>query len=176
MTDQPNPTTPDDDQNITLRCNRCGKPITPEEAVLTPTGYRCQDCVRRQQKVFDTAKPLDFVWAFLIAVVISLAGSWLTRLIGFFTFLLAPAVGVAVAEVVRFVIKKRRSLKLFRIVSIGMIIGGIPLILSDLLSFFLQISAGAFSLLRLLPLGYHVLFLVLAVPSAYYRLSGTRRR
>ena len=93
MTDHPNPTTPDDDQNITLRCNRCGKPITPEEAVLTPTGYRCQDCVRRQQKVFDTAKPLDFVWAFLIAVVISLAGSWLTRLIGFFTFLLAPAAG-----------------------------------------------------------------------------------
>ena len=39
----------------TLRCNRCGKPICAECAVRTPTGYRCKECVRGQQKIFDTA-------------------------------------------------------------------------------------------------------------------------
>ncbi len=173
-----NPTNPQansDENVITLRCNRCGKPITPSEAVLTPTGYRCQECVRQQQKVFDTSQPLDYVWGILIAAVISFGASILASFIGFFTFLLAPAAGVAVAEIVRFATKKRRSKRLFRLVSAGMILGSIPLILFNLLRFFSQLSAGAFSLYSLLPLGYQVLYLVLAVPSAYYRLSGSRR-
>ncbi len=175
--DNPNPTlNPSDDQEITLRCNKCGKPITPAEAILTPTGYRCQDCVRKQQKVFDTSHPLDYVWGFLIAVVISGVGSYLTSLIGFFTFLLAPAAGVAVAEVVRLVTQKRRSKRLFRLVNAGMIVGGIPMILFSLLNLLIPLSAGAFNFYALLPLGYQVLYLVLAVPSGYYRLSGLRRR
>jgi DNA-directed RNA polymerase subunit RPC12/RpoP len=175
--DNPNPTpTPSDNQEITLRCNKCGKPITPAEAVLTPTGYRCQDCVRQQQKVFDTSRPLDYLLGFLIAVVISGVGSYLASLIGFFTFLLAPAAGVAVAEVVRLATRKRRSKRLFRLVNIGMILGGIPMILYFLLNLIVPLSAGAFNFYALLPLGYQVLYLVLAVPSGYYRLSGMRRR
>jgi len=50
--------TPTPEETPTLRCNRCNKPITPEEAVLTPTGYRCRDCVNSQLKVFDTTKGL----------------------------------------------------------------------------------------------------------------------
>jgi len=160
---------------ITLRCNKCGRPITPAEAVQTPTGYRCPDCVHKQQKVFDTSKPLDYLWGFLIAVFLSAVGSGLTSFIGFFTFLLAPAAGVAIAEVVRVVIKKRRSKRLFKLVSAAIIIGGIPLILLDLFRLLINLSVGSFRILSLLPLGYQVLFLVLAVPSAYYRLSGTRR-
>lgn len=169
MTNQ-NKNQPSNAEQITLRCNKCGKPITPEEAVQTPTGYRCQDCVRQQQKIFDTSKPLDYVWGFLIAAVISLIGGFITDRIGFFTFLLAPATGVAIAEAVRFVIKKRRSKRLFRLVVAGVILGGLPLIL---LKGFLLL--GNFSVFRLLDLGYQVLFLILAVPSAYYRLSGSRR-
>lgn len=164
-----------DDQELTLRCNKCGKPITPDEAVLTPTGYRCRDCVRRQQKVFDTSQPLDYLWGFLIAVPLSFIGSLLTSSIRFFTFLLAPAVGVAVAEVVRLVIKKRRSKRLFRLIAIGVVIGALPLIAINLLRVFNQFSAGVINLYSLLPLGYQVLYLFLAVPSAYYRLSGSRR-
>lgn len=163
------------EQVITLRCSRCGKPISPSEAIQTPTGYRCADCVRQQQKKFDTSRPLDAVWGFLIALILSLLGSFLTSAIGFFTFLLAPAAGVVVAEAVRAVIKKRRSKRVFRLVSVGMIIGGLPLIIFTLFNLILRLSSGAFSLFSLLPLGYQILYLVLAVPSAYYRLSGSRR-
>ncbi|MCB2214196.1 hypothetical protein KQH50_02255 [bacterium] len=172
----PNPThNPSDEQEITLRCNKCGKPITPDEAILTPTGYRCKDCVRRQQKTFDTSKPLDYVLGFLIAVILSGIGSYIASLIGFFTFLAAPAAGVAVAEVVRLVTDKRRSKRLFRLVNAGMILGGLPMILISLLNLVLPLSAGTFNFYALLPLGYQVLYLVLAVPSGYYRLSGMRR-
>jgi DNA-directed RNA polymerase subunit RPC12/RpoP len=163
------------DEQITLRCSRCGKPITPAEAIQTPTGYRCSECVRQQQKVFDSSQPLDYILGIVVAGALGLLGSWLTTLVGFFTILLAPAAGVAIAEAVRWVTKKRRSKKLFRFVSLGIILGGLPLILLNLINLFLRLSMGAFNLFSLLPLGYQVLYLVLAVPSAYYRLSGIRR-
>ena len=44
------------DRETGLRCNRCERPICADCAVLTPTGYRCKECVREQKKVFDTAE------------------------------------------------------------------------------------------------------------------------
>ena len=177
MTNQNNASFSSDDQEITLRCSKCGKPITPAEAIQTPIGYRCSDCVRTQQKVFDTSKPLDYLWGFIIAVVGSFVTSYIIRMIGFFTILLAPAAGVGIAEAVRLVIKKRRSKRLFQLVAAGIVLGGLPLILVFLsnLVLGLQSGSGPMSFFSLLPLGYQVLYLVLAVPSAYYRLSGSRR-
>lgn len=175
MNNDSHPSTHSRNEEITLRCNRCGKPITPKEAVQTPTGYRCPDCVKQQQKVFDTSKPLDFVWGFIVAALLSLLGSFLASLIGFFTFLLAPIAGVGIAEAVRAVTKKRRSKRLFRLVAIGLVLGGIPLILTSLINLFLRLRFGTFSLFSLLPLGYQILYLAMAVPSAYYRLTGSRR-
>ena len=163
------------EEEITLRCSRCGKPITPSEAIQTPTGYRCSDCVRQQQKIFDTSQPLDYVLGLIVAAVLGFLGSWLTTLIGFFTILLAPAAGMGIAEAVRFVTQKRRSKRLFRLVTIGVILGGLPLIALNLFNLILRLSMGGFSLFTLLPLVYQVVYLVLAVPSAYYRLSGNRR-
>jgi len=163
------------DVQPTLRCSKCGKPITPEEAVQTPVGYRCRECVKQQQKIFETSKPLDYVWGFLIAAVLSFLGSLLTSVIGFFIFLLAPAAGVAIAEVVRAATKKRRGKRLFRVVAAGVILGGLPLIVTRLFNFIIGLSFGSFNLFSLLPLGYQILYLFLAVPSAYYRLSGSRR-
>ncbi len=175
MTEQPDNQRNYNEPEITLRCNKCGRPITPAEAVQTPTGYRCRDCVRQQQRIFDTSQPLDYIWGFMIAVVLSFAGSFLSSFIGFFTVLLAPAAGTAVAEVVRAVTRKRRSKRLFKLVSAGVILGGAPMILIRVLSLYLSLGAGTLSLMTLLPLGYQILYLVLAVPSAYYRLSGSRR-
>lgn len=163
------------DQEITLRCNKCGRPISPREAVQTPTGYRCPECVRNQQKIFDTSKPLDYVLGFIIALFLSTIGSFIVRNIGFFTILLAPVAGVVIAEAVRFVIKKRRSDRLFKVVTVAIILGGLPLILLIGINFILDLSTGSLNFFSLLPLGYQVLYLVLAVPSAYYRLSGKRR-
>jgi len=163
------------EDEITLRCSRCGKPITPAEAIQTPTGYRCSDCVRQQQKIFDTSQPLDYILGFIIAAALGLLGSWLTTLIGFFTLLLAPAAGVGIAEAVRWVTKKRRSKRLFRLVGLGIILGGLPFVVLTLLNLIFRLSVGAFNLFSLLPLGYQVVYLIMAVPSAYYRLSGNRR-
>lgn len=164
-----------DDDQLTLRCSKCGKPITPEEAIQTPVGYRCKECVTQQQKIFDTSKPLDMVWGFLIALVLSFLGSLLTSAIGFFTFLLAPAAGVVIAEVVRAVINKRRGKTLFKVVIAGVILGGLPLILLKLVNFVVISTLWSFNLFELLPLGYQILYLVFTVPSAYYRLSGNQR-
>lgn len=179
MTNQTKSNNISNEQEITLRCSKCGKPITPDQAVQTPIGYRCQDCIRKQQKIFNNSRPVDYVLSFLIAAGLSLFASFLILLIPFFTllvvFLLAPAAGVAIAEVVRLVTQKRRSKQLFRLVAAGVIIGGIPLLLMHLLNLIAQLSQGTFSFFSLLPLGYQILYLVLVVPSAYYRLTGSRR-
>lgn len=175
MTNQTNNHQDHDDQEITLRCSRCGRPITPKEAIQTPTGYRCPDCVRQQQKIFDTSQPWDYFSGFFIAGALSFLGSLITSWIGFFTLLLAPAAGVVIAEVVRAVTKKRRSKRLFRIVTAGIILGGLPLIGINLLRLIAWLNTGSISLFGLLPLAYQVIYLVMAVPSAYYRLSGNRR-
>jgi hypothetical protein len=160
------------DSEITLRCNRCGTPITPETAILTPTGYRCKDCIRSQQKVFDTAKAYDIPVAFMISAVLAFLGSWLTTVIGFFTVLLAPAAGMLIAEAVRAAVKKRRSKSLSRSVLWGVIIGGSILLLVRLFVIFMNLLGGAFNLISLLPLVWLVVFVAMCASSAYYRFSG----
>jgi hypothetical protein len=54
-----------------LRCNKCEKPICARCAILTPTGYRCKECVRGQQKVFETAKWLDYPLIFMIVAILA---------------------------------------------------------------------------------------------------------
>ena len=65
------------DRETLLRCNRCEQPICSQCAVLTPTGYRCKNCVRGQQKIFDTAQSTDFIAAGGISLVLSFVGSLL---------------------------------------------------------------------------------------------------
>lgn len=162
------------DSEITLRCNRCGTPITPETAVLTPTGYRCKNCIRSQQKVFNTAKAYDIPIAFVISAVLAFLGSWLTMVIGFFTVLLAPAAGMLIAEAVRAAVKKRRSKMLTRSVLWGVIIGGSILLLVRLFVIVMNLLGGAFNLISLLPLVWLVVFVAMCASSAYYRFSGIR--
>ena len=89
------------DRETLLRCNRCEKPICTQCAVLTPTGYRCRECVRGQQKSFETALPIDYVIAPLAAAGLAFIGSWLVRFTGFFTIFLAPFAGMIIAEAVK---------------------------------------------------------------------------
>jgi DNA-directed RNA polymerase subunit RPC12/RpoP len=165
------------EDKITLRCNKCGRPITPSEAIQTPTGYRCPDCVRQQQKTFDTAKPLDYVWGLVIALVLSLAASVIISFIRFIFIIifLAPAAGVGIAELVRIVVKKRRSKRLFKLTIAAIILGAIPMILIAIMEIIQSISGGSFSINSLFTLGYQLLYLVLAVPAASFRLTGRKR-
>jgi len=160
-------------EGITLRCNRCNKPITPEEAVLTPTGYRCKDCVREQQKIYDTTKGLDVVIGFLISAVIAFAGSWLARRLGFLVLLVGPGVGMLIANAVRLAVRKRRSKALNKAVLWGSIGGCLPFVVMGILPL-ITLGGNLFTLSGLLPLVWQVLYSALAVSTAYYQLTGIK--
>jgi hypothetical protein len=160
----------------TLRCNRCERPICAEDAVLTPTGYRCPECIRSQQKVFDTALWYDYLTAFFSAAVGSAIASWLVVLIsGFFwgigVLLLAPGAGAVIGNLVLRVIGRRRSRSLFTTAAVGMIAGALPALLITGLPLLLGGSRGFGGLL---PAIWEVVYLFMAVPAAYTRISGLR--
>lgn len=161
---------------ITLRCNKCGIPITPETAILTPTGYRCKNCIRTMQKKYETAKALDVPVAFVIAAVLAFLGSWLASLIAFFSILLAPAAGMLIAEAVRFVISRRRSIAVNKAVLWGAILGGSPLIILKLIGLLSGFVIGSLNLFSLLPIIYQIVFIAMSTSTAYYRFSGIRLR
>ena len=159
---------------VQLRCNRCNKPITPATAVLTETGYRCTECVRAQQRVFDTTKRFDPFLGFIIAAVISFAGSWLAGLLGFFTIFVAPGVGTLITNAVRLAVNRRRSKALNIAVLVGAIVGALPLLIREIL----PLTSGSGLLLtggvNLLPLIWRVVYAVLVSSSAYAQARGLR--
>jgi hypothetical protein len=140
-----------------LRCNNCEKPICPRCAVLTPTGYRCRECLREQQKKFDTAEWYDYILAFIAGMVVSFLGSllvnFLIRFLGFWIILVFLAIGTSagfiIAEVIRYVTRRRRSKRLFQLAAASVIVGFLPLFLINLISLnfwgVLWISAYAFT-------------------------------
>jgi len=161
------------DRETYLRCNRCDRPICTSCAVLTPTGYRCKNCVRGQLKVFDTARTIDYPIAIGIAAALAFAGSLITSVMGFFTIFIAPIVGVVIAEAVRWAIRRRRSPLLYKLAAGGALLGALPLLGMHLLTALLLLgqNGGAAGLLGLLWPGVYT-FLV--VSTTYYRLSGIR--
>ena len=94
-----------------LRCNRCDRPICIKCATHTPTGYRCPECIRTQQKIFVTTRWYDQIIAAVITAVISFLGSLLTSFLtlGFYNFLIALGAGFGVVWIVKKAIQNRRS-------------------------------------------------------------------
>jgi len=154
----------------TLRCNRCEKAICARCAVKTPTGYRCKECVKSQMKIFDTAVWYDYPFGFAAAAVLSLIASSLMSVllafIGIFfgvfiLFVAAPTAGVIIAEGARTAVRRHRSPSLFITILAGVVFGALP---SLLVNFFFDF--------QLLPLIFQGVYLFLAVPTVYSRLSG----
>jgi hypothetical protein len=150
-----------------LRCNKCGKPICAKCAIRTPTGYRCKECVRGQLKIFDTAQWYDYVLGFITAGILGLLASLLALFVSGLSFIGwiliiigAPTAGVVIAEGVRLVIKKRRSRALFITIAAAMVLGALPVIIFNLVSF------------NLFGLIFQGIFLFIATPVVYTRLSG----
>src|SRR5512142_508144 len=95
-----------------LRCNRCNRPICADCAILTPTGYRCRECVRQQQKKFDTALWYDYVVAFVVAAIGSGLASIVVSLVQFLGIwsiiilvFVAPGAGVFIGNIILRLIK-----------------------------------------------------------------------
>ncbi len=162
------------ERETALRCNRCERPICPSCAVLTPTGYRCKECVRGAQKVFDTAKSYDYLLAFAIAGILSFAGSLLANFLGIFTILIAPVAGVLIAEAVRAAVQKRRSKLLYQMATGGAIAGALPILLFAVLNTLL--SRGGGSLFGLLGLLWPGIYVFVVASTVFYRLSGIQIR
>ncbi len=109
-----------------LRCKSCEKLICAKCAVLTPTGYSCKECMRNQQKSFDTVVWYDYPLVFVVAFILSYIGSRLIPLLGFFTLFLAPMAGVAIAEAVRAILRRRRGNRIFQIAAVAAALGALP--------------------------------------------------
>ena len=154
-------------RETSLRCKRCERSMCASCAVRTPTGYLCKDCVRTHQKAFDTAEWYDYALGFITAGFLSAVAAFLVSLvggIGIFGWLLiaagAPAASAAIAESVRFVTQRHRSRPLFITVGVGVVVGALPVALIQVLS------------MNLFGILFQVIYLVIAVPLVYTRLSG----
>ncbi len=152
----------------TLRCNKCGKSICAKCAVRTPTGYRCKECVRGQQKIFETTEWYDYALGFAAAAILSFLASLLVGMIsgiaGIFAWFIiaaaAPTAGMGIAEVVRFVTRRHRSRPLFFTVAAAVVLGALPAIILNLVTF------------SLFGLIFQGIYLFIATPVVYARLSG----
>ena len=160
-----------------LRCNRCGKPICSSCAVRTPVGYRCQECVRSQQKLFDTAFRRDYIIAVVITAVSAGIGLGILRFFGIIGLLLAPLLGGGVAELIRRAVNRRRSRRLPLIASIGAAVGAVPHMVLPLLSV-LAVLTGGYEISALpsvlLSALWPLLQAGLMISALYYRLGGIR--
>lgn len=150
-----------------LRCNKCGKPICANCAVRTPTGYRCKECVRGQQKIFETAEWVDYALGFITAGILGFLASLLASLVSGLSFIGwilivigAPTAGMVIAEGVRLVTRKHRSRALFITIAATVVLSALPVIILHLLA------------LDIFTLIFQGIYLFIATPIIYTRLSG----
>ena len=155
-------------RETSLRCNNCERPICASCAVRTPIGYRCRECVKGQQKKFDTAVWFDYLsgfgTTFILSLVVSALIAAIAAFLGFWMFFLAAAVaggtGVFMGNLTLRVINKRRSRPLFVTCAAGVALGALPAAL------FLLLSMNLFPLISL------GIYVVVATPAVYGRISG----
>jgi MFS family permease len=164
-----------------LRCNRCDKPICPKCAIKSPVGYRCPDCVRTQQKVFDTAVWSDYLIVFFLGGFFSFLGGLAVMLItsiiwGFFILFIAPAIGVFIGNLMRRIVR-RHSRNLNYTFATALILGPLPFfVFLGLGGLLVALFGGNFDLMSAFalfgPLIWQIVYLVMAVPAAYAQFSG----
>ena len=161
-----------------LRCNNCNKPICVQCAIKTPTGYRCPECVKGQQKKFETAEWQDYPLALLAAFLLSLFGGWLvtflslltTLFAGILVFLMTPTYGFAISEIIRRLINRRRSKRLFQFTAISIALGALPFLVIAVGNIFL--GPGGFG--NLFRIAWQAIYTVTLTSTVYYRLRGLR--
>lgn len=170
------------DRETMLRCNRCEKPICYQCAVLTEVGYRCRECVSAQRAKYYNAGPLDLPIAAVVALVLgavvgALAYAFLGAL-GWFSFLIAfavgPAAGGAIAEVIRRAVSNRRGQGMKVLAAIlcvaGILLGGLLLVAVPALIGGAPFAAVLGVLPRLFLRFDVLLFAALAASTIYARL------
>ena len=165
-----------------LRCNHCERPICMSCAIRTPTGYRCKECVRGQQRAFETAVWSDYVIAFFTGAILSGIASvlvlFISSFIWFLAIILAPLAGASIGTMARRLIKGRHSRWLNLLFGASLVIGALPMLLVLGLGGVLlmtgasQNGQGLSNIFSLSPMLWQVVYLVIATPAAYSQFSG----
>ncbi len=150
------------DVETTLRCNKCEKPICARCAVLTPTGYRCKECIRGQQKIFNTATWVDYPLVMAVVGILAFLGSLIAYRIGFLVILLAPLAGGVIAEIARAITRRHRSRQLFIMAALAAVVGCLP------------VGVQFIFRLNLFGLLWQAAYAILMTSTFYARLAGIR--
>jgi hypothetical protein len=161
------------DRETYLRCNKCDRPICSSCAVLTPTGYRCPECIRSQERKFDTAQISDYVLACVLSAGIAFLGSYIARFLGFFTLLIAPIASMIISEGVLKLTKGRNSTLLNRLVLISAILGSLPLLLLGLYNLGIYFAIYALSAISsFLPTMWQAGYTIIMATTLHARTKG----
>ncbi len=110
-----------------LRCGKCGKPICPRCMVQTPVGARCRDCARLYKLPTYRVTPVYYLRAAGAALVtgaaLGVAWGFIGTLFsfGFFSLLVAAAIGFAIGEVTGLAVNRKRGLWLAVIGGAGVV-------------------------------------------------------
>jgi hypothetical protein len=140
-----------------LRCYNCGKPICSSCAIKTPVGYSCPDCIREKEDIFFNARPIDYIIAPAIGLVLSLIAGGLVAAIGgsfgfFVYFVMLFVGGIAgriIGQVSKWAIGRRRGRYLPQIMVLMLILGTAVWFLPSILlggfgSLFIFLAPGIF--------------------------------
>ena len=165
------------DRRTLLRCNKCGRPICPECAVQTPTGYRCKECIKAQQKVFDTSENKDYFIGGAIAAFLGIIGSYAEQIIPFSSILVALIAGYIFGHLTCLLVRKavnRRRSRTLNIVITASAAAGVLLVRHSLMSFFLsEIFAGGVILLNgLINLLLSSLYMIVLCVTIWMEMKG----
>ena len=106
-------------RTTSLRCNKCGKPFCIQCLERTPVGYRCKECIRRQQQAFENIRWYDYVIVALCSAILSgFSGLLLLTPALCSAFIISPVVGGLIAEASVRVVNRRRG-RYLQWVSVG---------------------------------------------------------
>lgn len=116
------------DRETSLRCNKCGRPMCSQCAVLTPVGYRCKECVKGIQDNYYTASQADYALIFGVCAALTAVAAGIVAAIGLpllFAIILGLPLGGAIAEAGLRLTSRRRGRQSATIAAAGTVVGGI---------------------------------------------------
>lgn len=116
------------DRETSLRCNKCGRPMCSQCAVLTPVGYRCKECVKGIQDNYYTATQADYTLIFGVCAALTAVAAGIVAAIGLpllFALILGLPLGGAIAEAGLRRTSRRRGRQSATIAAAGTVVGGI---------------------------------------------------
>lgn len=115
------------DRETALRCNKCGRLMCAECAVLTPVGYRCRECVRQHEDKFFNANQYDYLIVFAVSAVLAAIGGAIIKVVGFLLLIIiiGVPVGGAISEAALRMTQRRRGRYSGHIAAAGVVVGGV---------------------------------------------------